>query len=294
MHKHKIFELFSMEEHETHDELWSSCLFKTPRFFASKGKFERTPNFSIKSSDSELTGEITYHGYALQKDSNTVFRYPGIMEENVEDALIHLASKRCYSDNGFISVYFSLYELKNELNSINKSYSIPEIRLALNVLFETSIQFNGTFQGQLYESCTYKALAHLSIRDSTSETRDVKSSIKFSKFTSARILSGETERLDYSKLTKMGTLAKHIYKFLVRFQKEITNQKILLSPTNLINSSPIKLAERNSNNTRAIKDALEQLNQHKIIEEWRYDYSRAGDQISLIFINDYFIRGSQV
>ncbi|WP_207262399.1 hypothetical protein [Pseudomonas sp. GW101-3H06] len=293
MHKHRIFELFSMEEHETHDELWSNCLFKVPRFFASKGKLESTPDFSIKTSDSELTGEITYHGYGTQKNSKTIFRYPGIMEENVEDALIQLASKHCYNDNGFISVYFSLYELKNELSSTKKTYSIREIRLALNVLFETSVQFRGTFQGQRYENTTYKAFAHLSIRDSTSESREIKSSVKFSKFTSARILSGETERLNYQKATTMGALAKHIYKFLVRFHKEITNQKLVLSATNLINSSPIKLSERKPENTRIIKDALTQLHDHQIIETWSYDYSQNSDQISLRIINDSFIRESQ-
>ncbi len=294
MYRHKLFELFSMEEQDTHDELWNSCLFKVPRFFASKGKFGSTPSFSIKSSDSELSGEITYHGYATQNGAKTAFQYPGIREENVEDALINLASKRCYNDNGFISVYFSIYELRNELISVQKTPSVPELRSALNVLFETSLSFSGTFQGQRYENCIYKPFTHLSLRDSTKDSRDVKSSIKFSKFTSTRILSGETERLDYSKVTKMGSLARHIYKFIVRFQNEITNQSTLLSSTKLINASPLRLSERNPDNNRRIREALEQLYEHDIIESWSYDYSRGSDKISLRIVNDYFIREPQV
>ncbi len=292
MQLHHLFSLFSMDDEETHDELWRACLFKIPRFHASREGLESTSEFSFNYADDEISAKLSYRGYATEKDLRKIFRYPGIMEENVEDALIHLAYNRCYSDNGSISVDFSLYELRNELIAVKKTYSARELRLALRTLFESEIHLSGRFRGQWYEKLSYRAFDHLSIRD-TSTDKDTRSSVTFSKFTSARIIAGEFKRAHFQRAMKMSTLAKHIYKFLLRYRMEIINQKIVLSANALIRSSPITISQRNPDNTRKIRDALEDLYHHKVISEWHFADARANDQIEVLIINYDYLSNHQ-
>lgn len=291
MQLHHLFSLFSMDDENTHDEIWEACLFKIPRFHASREDLESTPEFSLNYEDDVMSAKLSYRGYSTEKNSRAIFRYPGIMEENVEDALISLAHKRCYSESGSISIDFSLYELRNELIAVKKTYSVRELRLSLRTLFETKIYLTGNFRGQWYEDLSYSAFDHLSIRDASIDS-DPRSSLRFSKFTSARIISGEFSRNHFQRAMKMNTLSRHIYKFLLRYRTELINQKIALSASSLIISSPVIISERNPENTRRIRDALEDLYHHKVISEWSFD-ARMSNQIDIVIINDDFLDKNQ-
>lgn len=136
-------------------------------------------------------------------DKGDTLAYPSDREENVESALISLASqgklfklknnKQTNSSSNY-AVHFTIIELINELKSVNKSLSNPEVKKALNILKGSELMFKYQTidsEGNVHEresKMNYLSSIHFS---STRGRGDVKCIAVFNEFMTKQIESLE-------------------------------------------------------------------------------------------------------
>lgn len=287
---HEIFSLFSMDEKHSNERMLRDCLYKIPRFHRSREDLSSLPSFKVHSISQSFVGYAEYFGYRNRalNDDTPMFRYPGTVEEIVEDALIKLACANGYIDNGVVSVEFSLYELRQELKSMTKTYSIGELRTILETLHESEIIINGIYKYQKYENIRYRALEHLTLKNSSIETLKTKSSARFSRFTSTRILNGEFDDEAYNTSMRLSILSRHIYKLILRNRSSITYGIFKASSSELLHTSPVKKST-NSEMNRSLKKSFEELCAFGIITNWRLvkaEFAKGGEEVCTLTLHE--------
>lgn len=217
---------------------------------------------------------------AIIKDDEgrNILVYPGEREEIVEFVLRKFAVEgqaSMMSDQ--VGVVFTLYQVKKELESRSHSYSIKEIREALMVLRGATLECHTVDGESVISSSFFQAVALTTRDDWQKNGTGAKCMVMFNPMVTRSVMNMSWRPYNY--LVNMGMtsrLARFIHIRLSNNYKQASNSNpysFLL--VNFLKSSERGLSKRMPENIRAIKNALDHLTKHKVLEH--YDIEKIMD-----------------
>jgi hypothetical protein len=204
----------------------------------------------------------------IAPSTKTVFIYPGLREELVEDALRKFSvSGYGYVDGSQLQVRFTIRDLMQELASTGHTYSCNEIKEALTILNKAhlSIKIN-TDGGAIEESSAY--LPHLRFAHKRKVVDGNDLCIAQLHPLIVRAIRGSSFRLfGYRKSMELSSsLARTIHKHLSFYWLNASpNHPYTLKLVETLNSTSRGLLPRMNDNTRMMEKALQELIDIKVL-----------------------------
>lgn len=198
-------------------------------------------------------------------ETTTVLAYPGIREEIVEDALRKLAvnGKGIFLDSE-VGVVFTLYELQQELRRTRHEYSIVEIKEALYLLRETTLECIDVTGKTIVNSGYFTAIG-LTTKSTLDQTRCY---VRFNPLVTKSILDLSFRQFNYLvAMSFRKHMARYIYKRLSHHWLQASDTfpyTILL--TTLYRDSGRRLHSRMTNNKTSLLESLQELMAANVID----------------------------
>lgn len=220
---------------------------------------------------------------ATIKDKDGVERdyYPTQREELVEDALRKLAceGQGLFLDNQ-ASVVFSLYELQQELQSMEHTYNKDEIKDALMVCAKTKVEVKTDDGSVIVISSLFETVGLQTREDWQGHGEKTRCFVRFNPLVTASIKSRTFRQLNYE--TVMGyksVIARQLHKRMSHHfvQASLVNRyEIML--TTMIRDFGLTRYEKISHNLRDVRKALKEMEESQVIlghsEEPVFDLDR--------------------
>jgi hypothetical protein len=202
--------------------------------------------------------------------TETVFIYPGVREELVEDALRKFSvSGYGLVDGSQLKVQFTIRDLMQELASNGHTYSCNEIKEALNILNKAHLSIKTAAtdgQGATEVSSTYLPYLHFAHKRNVVENSDV--CVAQLHPLIVRSVRGSTFRLfGYRVSMELGSsLARSIHKHLSFYWLNASaHHPYSLGLVETMKATSRGLQERMNDNTRMMEKALQELVDNKVL-----------------------------
>ncbi|WP_122378028.1 plasmid replication protein [Pseudomonas cannabina] len=222
----------------------------------------------------------------ITKDGKSSLIYPGPREEFVEDALRKLAvngNSTMVKENA--GVVFTLYQLRNELKSMNHTYSIEEIKEAIQVCGGAKIEcYTDTGGDKSSMGSSFFPLVALTTRGEdvvTTKGKNTKCLVVFHPMVTRSILELSFRKYNYSLGMRINnSLARFIYKRMSHYWIQASDdQPYTPSLVSFLKQSPRGLTERMPDNVRAMKTALDDLIKHEVVSHYDAEQLLQGRKI---------------
>ncbi len=201
------------------------------------------------------------------KDGWSYDYYPGQREELVEDALRKLAAEGqgvFLSDerSEAASVTFTLYELQKELKDRGHSYSIVEIKEALQICAKTNLEVTTEDGTSVLFSHVFETLGLQTREDWKGKGQKTRCFVRFNPLVTRGIKSGSFRRLKYDKAMSYGLIARQLFKRLSHHytQANLMNRYTVMLTT-LIRDFGLTQRKQLRDNLREMQAALEEMKQ---------------------------------
>lgn len=208
----------------------------------------------------------------IEKDGENVLIYPGQREELVEDALRKLAvNGNGVYVQGKAGVNFTLYELKKELERVGHTFDLNEIKEALLVCRGAVLECLSADGKALINSNLFGLLGLTTRKDVEEKGRDAKCYVQFNPLVNESILNLTFRQYNYKiGMDIRSPLSRFIYKRMAQYWIQ-ASERHPYTPnlTTFLAQSPRGLSEKMGENLRAMRNALDVLIKHDVIE--RYD-----------------------
>lgn len=218
------------------------------------------------------------------KDGNEREYFPGLREQNVEEALRKLA---CDQNNAVwldeeAGVQFSLYQLQKELENTGHSIHIDSLKEALMILNHTIMEVSTKDGKQAMMSAPLFPLVALINRDQYLEDTDSKCLVKFHPLVTASIKKIDYRQFDYERWMKYKTiLARYLDKRLsMHFSNAAINKTYNIKLSTVIQGSGIAASQSHSQNDRKMDRAIEELINSNVVCDVKKDIRREGKRIT--------------
>ena len=173
-------------------------------------------------------------------------------------------------------MYFTLYELQQDLQANKHSYNINEIKEALKVLHKAHITLSNLNGDILASSTLLPELLLINREDiknrkesKDGEKRDMRAFAKLNPLVSRSIMSLGFRQYDYQLAMKLKTHARYLYIRMSHNHKQSSRTKpypILLST--FFRDRGLEWKPRMDRNRSTMEIALQDLLDHGIIERW--------------------------
>jgi len=230
-------------------------------------------------------------------DGSTVLIYPGPREELLEDALRKLA----VSGNGAIiegraGVTFTLYQLQQELASTGHSYNLNEIKEAIQVCRGATLECQ-QIDGESYISSSFFPMVGLTTRgDFLKKGGNARCYVQFSPMVDSSIQSLTFRQFNYRlSMGIKSPLARFLFKRMSHYYVQ-ASEKNPYTPSlvSFLSQSPRVPSPRMPENIRAMKNALDILVEHEVIERYEANPAKKGrktlDVYYVIYPHPTFIK----
>lgn len=234
---------------------------------------------SIKLGGQEYNIEVTPAFFT--RDKRKIFVFPGAREELVEEALRKLVvDGNGTTHGGEVGVFFTMYQLQKELADNGRTYSFAELSEALDVLNRAFIRISTTGGSAVLSSPLFPTVITRSRSDYLKAPNE-KCYVRFNVMVTESILNLRYRRYDY----KLGmSIKSHLARWIHRrmsqnWTQASTDKPYTFSQTSYLQASPRGLSETMSENTRAVKSALETLIKHGIVDRYEADPEKEGRRI---------------
>jgi len=203
-----------------------------------------------------------------QSDGKEIYFYPALREELVEDALRKLV---CEGKGKFFDesagVFFSLYELQEELKSNGHTASITQLKEALMVCAQTVLIVTNEEGTELMVSTIFPTLALQTKEDWEGDEEKVESFVRFNPLVTKSIMEMQFRQFNYEKNMKCkGVFARQLHKRMSHhyIQASIANP-YSINLTTMIRDFGLKAYEKISNNIREAEKGLERLIESDVV-----------------------------
>lgn len=224
----------------------------------SESAFDRR---AMKVANEEY--EVEVQAARIKRDGGEeVLIYPGEREECIEDSLRKLAtSGNGVFLNGEAGVRFSLYELKQDLDRHNHTYSWPQLREGLYVLRRAGLKITNRKTGESWEEGFLSRLVEGGQRNHPDGRRYELWYASFHKLVTKSITDLTYRQMNYPRLMSLsGLLSRYLYKRMVSVYTFADLEKPY-QPTlvQIMQESGRGLSPEMKINIKAMNRALEQL-----------------------------------
>lgn len=203
-----------------------------------------------------------------QSDGKEIYFYPAKREELVEDALRKLV---CEGKGKFLDdsagVFFSLYELQEELKENGHGASITQIKEALMVCAQSVLIVTNEEGSELMVSTIFPTLALQTKEDWEGGEEKVESFVRFNPLVTKSIMEMQFRQFNYQKSMKYkGVFARQLHKRMSHhyIQASIANA-YNINLTTIIRDFGLTAYEKISNNIREAEKGLAELMASKVV-----------------------------
>ncbi len=197
-----------------------------------------------------------------QSDGREIYFYPAKREELVEDALRKLV---CEGKGKFFDesagVFFSLYELQEELQSNGHTASITQIKEALMVCAQSVLIVTNEEGTELMVSTIFPTLALQTKEDWEGDEEKVESFVRFNPLVTKSIMEMQFRQFNYQKsMQYKGVFARQLHKRMSHhyIQASIANP-YNINLTTIIRDFGLTAYDKISNNIREAEKGLAEL-----------------------------------
>lgn len=207
----------------------------------------------------------------IDKGDRTVLIYPGPREELVEDALRKIAvNGQGVCINKKAGVSFTLYELAQELKKMGHTYSIDEIKESLFVCRGSIIECYSEDGESVINSSLFGLMGLTTKSDLETKGRTSKCFVQFNPLVNDSIMSMSFRQYNYRLgMTIRSPFARFIYKRMAQYWTQASeNHPYQPSLISFLEQSPRGLANRMSDNLRAMRAALDILQKNEVISHY--------------------------
>lgn len=218
----------------------------------------------------------------ITRDKRQVMVFPGVREELVEDALRKFVVEgQGVTHGGEVGVMFSMYQLQKELANNGRTFSLTELQEALQVCSKAHLEIT-TPEGKQELSSTLFPVAILTKRrDYLRAPTEAKCYVRFNPLVTDSIMKLKYRRYDY----RVGmSIKSHLARWIHRRMSHNWTQASVDTPytfsqISYLSASPRGVSEVMSENTRAVKTALNALIKHEIISHYESIPQKEGRKI---------------
>jgi hypothetical protein len=203
-----------------------------------------------------------------QKNGMEKYFYPSKREELVEDALRKLV---CEGKGRFLDdsagVFFSLYELQEELKSNGHTYSITQIKDALMVCAQSSLVVTNEEGTELMVSTIFPTLSLQTKDDWKGNGEKTESFVRFNPLVTKSIMEMQFRQFNYQKsMQYKSVIARQLHKRMSHhyIQASIANS-YNINLTTIIRDFGLTAYDKISNNLREVEKALSELADNHVI-----------------------------
>lgn len=208
--------------------------------------------------------------------------FPSQREEIVEDALRKLASdgKGVFLDDQ-AGVFFSLYELQQELQRMGHGYKITDIKEAILVCGKSNIEVNSPDGNSILLSNIFTTVGLQTKEDWKSHGRKSKAFIHFNPLVTKSIKEKSFRLINYDKSMRYKqSLARWMHKRMSHnfTQASYTETYHLLLST-IIRDSGINQYPKLKDNIYQVQKALDEMKEHEALGEYSVETVKDGRRI---------------
>lgn len=224
---------------------------------------------------------VTITAANIDRDKERFFVYPGEREEIVEDALRKIAVNGNTSmievdQQKNAGIVFSFYQLRNELQTQGHSYSLDEIKEAIQILANANLACQTADKETSISAPFFPVFGYTKVKSG-----DMKCYVQFNPLVTRSILNQTFRQIDYQKsMSIRSPLARHIYKRMVQYWKQASKEHPYTpSMVSFLEQSSRGLSKQQKNNIAAMRNAMDVLKRHDVIESWQEKIIRQGNKI---------------
>ncbi|ENA27126.1 hypothetical protein HMPREF1487_09339 [Pseudomonas sp. HPB0071] len=218
----------------------------------------------------------------IEKNGVSSLIYPGQREEFIEEALRKfVVSGQGHVQQNDVGVTFTLYQLREELKSLGHTYSLDEIKEAINVCRGASIECSTEDNRTIVSSNLFSYVMLRTISDYRSDGGETKCYVAFNPLVSRSIRELTFRRYKYSHVMMIKSpLARFFYKRMSHYWTQASaTSPYTPSLVSFLSQSPRGLSENMGSNIRAMKNAFEVLITEGVIDHYDDEPIRKGRAI---------------
>lgn len=203
------------------------------------------------------------------KEKNQLAIYPGEREEAIEDVLRGLAANgqgETFGDE--MGVYFTIKQVRDELENIGKTFSHTEIVEALMVCNRASLQVR--VKGKIVVNSALFPNVTLTDRENYEADSSTKCFVRFHPMVMASVINLDYRMFNYSlAMTIRSPLARHIYKRMTHYWRQASRtHKYSFNLMTYLTQTPRNISPRMGRNIDAMNRALTELENKGILENY--------------------------
>ena len=199
--------------------------------------------------------------------------YPSTREELVEDVLRKFLAegKGCFYNN-HASISFSLRDIYQELKKNKHTYSLTEIKEALEILNKTHIEAKSERGNGTEMECSGNMLIFLAIA-TKNNTEQTKCIAQFNPFVTKSIQEMTFRKYDYTKCIQYQTpLARYIHKRIShQYKQSSVGQPYTIKQSTLLNDSGYNIDKELRKCRIQVETALEELKTSGTIASYSFE-----------------------
>lgn len=227
--------------------------------------------------------QVVVYPAQIPKNGRSVLIYPGQREELIEDALRKLATGGQASlINGMVGVTFTLYQLQQELKSMGHSYNLDEIKEAIFVCGGSKLECVADNGASKLSTTFFPTVGLTSKGEWSALGKAAKCFVHFHPWVTEGIRNLSFRRYDYTLQMQISSpLARFLYKRMCHFYGHASPAApFSMHLKSFLEQSPRGLSARMSENIRAMKNALEALQQHSVVSMYHEEKLQEGRSVS--------------
>lgn len=197
--------------------------------------------------------------------------YPGEREEIIEDALRKLAvNGGTVMIDGKVGVLFTFYQLRQELKRNNHEFKLSEIKEAILVCRGAQLETISEDEETVISSSFFPMVGLTTRKDLKLRDGDTRCYVQFNPLVTDSIQNQTFRLYDYkTSMAIKSPLARYIHKRMSHHWSQASS-KHPYTPrlVSFLKGSPRGLSERMATNVRAMKMALETLQEHNVVQSF--------------------------
>lgn len=199
------------------------------------------------------------------KDGITRDYYPSQREELIEDVLRKLAAEgRSLFLDDLASVKFSLYQVQQEIKRLGRTYTVDNIKHALDVCLGTKLEIATADGGTVLKSHMFDTVALRTLQQWREIGGDSAAYVRFNQLVTRGIENMQFRRINYhAAWSYKRVIARQLYKRMAqRYTQASVMETYEINLTTLIRDFGLTPYDRLDKNLRDVELALEEMMFH--------------------------------
>jgi len=271
-HQLELFEVIDLADRQRYSnsiELYDAI----PKYYIGKaerinGTYLEPIERPFKFRGKEYTVTINPAPLKDRKTGMHKYFYPGIREELVEDALRKISCEgHGRFSSGQMGVFFTLYELQKELKNRGHTYDINQIKDAILICANATLQLKTGDEKELLNAPIFQALGLHTDEDWEGHGKKTKGYIRFNPLVTQSINEKTYRLLNYDKCMKYKRfLSRWFHKRLSHhFTQASFSEAYSINLSTIIRDSGMKKYKQLRDNLRKVTESIEEMKDQEII-----------------------------